>query len=237
MRKQSNDSGDDGGFFDCLTTVLNHLEPIDALFEHPVFQGHLRRICLAVAQSPTAAEDLYIDACIKLIRIIYQFDPAKGNFAGWLRRIVQNLNIDRIRRKSFEFDETPSDERYDLKDSRPDAFDQLWQQELEENLHELIAKQTDRDRLILTIFFEGSSYRDIKEILKQQHGITTTHVTVGNVVKRLLGDFWKTKVSIPDVDRKANKLTQRPVVKAQLNRKAEKISKRRVGNRRHALKK
>src|SRR5689334_19771783 len=125
MRKQTNDSGDDGGFFDCLTNVLNPFEPIDALFEHPVFQGHLRRICLAVAQNPTDAEDLYIDACIKLMRMVYKYDPAQGSFVGWLRTIVKNLNIDRIRRKSFEFDETPSDERYDLRDSGPDAFEKL----------------------------------------------------------------------------------------------------------------
>jgi RNA polymerase sigma factor (sigma-70 family) len=236
MRKQTNDNGDDGGFFDCLTKVLNHLEPIDVLFEHPDFKALLSRICFAVTPNAADAEDLYMDACIKLIRIIDKYDPAKGSFAGWLRTIVQNLNTDRFRRKTFDLDETPSDERYDLKDSGPDAFDQLWEREFKEMVNELAAKQNDRDRLILTIFFQGFSCRAIPKILKQQHRISTTHVTVGKVLKKLLGDCWKTKVLIPDVDRKANKLTQRPVVKAELNRKAEKISKRRVRNRRHALK-
>lgn len=237
MRKQANENGDESGFDKLVIHVRNHPESINELLEHSAFLPNLQRICRSISPDWTKADDLSSDVCLKLPSIIHQFDPLKGSFLTWLRRVTRNLFIDGLRRPSLATDDTPSDERYDLSDSEDSPFDQLWKRELEKELDDLIGKQEERTRLILTYYFEDLSFREIQETLKDEHGIRTTHVTIRNVVKRVLKEFFLSKVSFPRVDRKANKLSKRPVVKAKPDRKTESLGKRRVRNRRIALKK
>ena len=240
MSKKQVDNGDDGGFFRCVIHVRNHPDLINELLEHPEFSPKLRRICRSITNWADA-DDLFSDVCVKLPSVIHQFVPSKsdGSFDKWLRRVTRNLFIDQVRRPSLPTESTPSDERFDLRDPGADAEEQLWQRELAKELNRLIAEQQeDSKRLMLTYYFqENLSFREIKDILKTEYDIHTSHVTVRNVVRKLLRQLWQTKISIPDVDRKANKLSKRPVVKAQINRKPAKVSKRRVATRRIALKK
>lgn len=243
MRKQQNDKGDDGGFYQCVIDARNHPEQTNALLAHPDFLPKLQRICHAIA-SDWDADDLSSEVCLKLPSVIHQFDPSKGSFDNWLRKVTKNLFIDRLRRRSLPIDTSrPSDERYDLRDPGADPEEQAWRRELAKELNRLVRNQDDRTRLILTYYFEDYSLREITEILATE-GIDTTHVTVRNVVRKLLKKLWESKVSIPDVARKANdvarkanKVSKRPVVRAQIKRKPEKVSKRRITTRRIALKK
>ena len=153
QRKQQNDSGDDGGFFKCVINVRNHIEPIDALLEHPEFKRNLQRICRTLTRNAADADDLYNEASLKVAQKIDKFDPDKSNatFVGWLRTLVRNLYFDRFRPKSLVIDDTPSDELHGLRDPGADPYEQLWQTEFERELNKWIAKlEKDRDRLILT---------------------------------------------------------------------------------------
>ncbi len=239
MKKQQNDQGDDGGFYQCLNNVLNHLEPIDALLENPVFKAELRRICSTLTFNQADAEEIFNDACLRLTQKIDKFDPSRSDasFIAWIRTMVRNLFFDRARRKSPKFDDTPSDELYGLRDSGATPEERFWQGELEDKLNDLIDKQDEPERLMLKYCLEdGLSFRQIAKTL-EKHGIHRSHVTIGKVVRKLLKEFFDTKVSIPDVNRKANKLSKRPVEKARIRRKTAEVSKPKVTTRRTALKK
>ncbi len=184
-----------------VLNIRNGNEPIDSLFEHPVFKRRLKIICRASATNATDAEDLYNETCLRVWRKIDQFDPAKGSFFRWLRKVVRNLNINQFRRKSLVLDDTRSEEQYDVRDPGADPIAQIIQLEMIKELNELILEQKETGRLVLTYFFQDFSYREIAEILETKHGIRITHITVRTKVQKVLQKFLDNNMSKPKVDR------------------------------------
>lgn len=75
-------------------------EAFESLFRQ--YQGEVFRWILRIVRDQTAAEDLTIEAFWRMHRGRANFDAARGNCAGWLRRIATNVALDYLRRPGRE---------------------------------------------------------------------------------------------------------------------------------------
>ena len=75
-------------------------EAFESLFRQ--YQGEVFRWILRIVRDRSAAEDLTIEAFWRMHRAHASFDAARGNCAGWLRRIATNVALDYLRRPRRE---------------------------------------------------------------------------------------------------------------------------------------
>ncbi len=61
------------------------------LFE--LYAPMLMTTCRRYATAAQPAEDLLQEAFIKIFHFIHQYDPKRGSFEGWMKRIVINLAV------------------------------------------------------------------------------------------------------------------------------------------------
>jgi RNA polymerase sigma-70 factor (ECF subfamily) len=71
------------------------LDAFESLFRQ--YQREVFRWIMRIVRNTATAEDLTVEAFWRAHRAHARFDVAKGNFAGWLRRIATNVAIDHLR--------------------------------------------------------------------------------------------------------------------------------------------
>jgi RNA polymerase sigma-70 factor, ECF subfamily len=76
------------------------LDAFESLFRQ--YQREVFRWIVRIVRNTATAEDLTVEAFWRAHRAHARFDAAKGNFAGWLRRIATNVAIDHLRRSRTE---------------------------------------------------------------------------------------------------------------------------------------
>lgn len=57
-------------------------------------------IAMRYATDEQASADILGHAFVKMFRSIHSFDPAKGNFHGWFKKIIINESLDHIKQRS-----------------------------------------------------------------------------------------------------------------------------------------
>jgi len=140
-------------------------------------QHYIYNIAMSVMRQPEDAADLTQDACIKLLRVIGQYN-GESRFTTWLYRLVINLGRDELRKRGRRAPEMPpmtDDDGETVDPLSSIADDNRWAdpQEVATN-HELRAEVTqaldkleDHYRLALTLYyFDDLRYNDIAEILE-----------------------------------------------------------------------
>jgi RNA polymerase sigma-70 factor (ECF subfamily) len=108
------------------------------------------------------AEDVAQEAFLRLWRSAGELDVGDTGARPWLRRVVSNLCIDRIR----------ANQRVEVTDDVPDSevdggqLQELSDQELSERVDQALKNLPERQRLALTLFhYEGLSHLEIGEIM------------------------------------------------------------------------
>ncbi len=139
-------------------------------------QHYIYNIAMSVLRQPEDAADLTQDACIKLMRVIGQYN-GESRFTTWLYRLVINLGRDELRRRGRRIPEMPpiSDEDGGMIDPLSNlADDDRWADpaevatnlELRAEVSRALDKLEDHYRLALTLYyFDDLRYNDIAEIL------------------------------------------------------------------------
>ncbi|WP_262713398.1 RNA polymerase sigma factor [Chitinophaga polysaccharea] len=64
------------------------------------FYGFAMAIAMRYAADTHEAADILTQAFVKMFRSIHTFDNTKGNFHGWLKRIIINESLDHIKQRS-----------------------------------------------------------------------------------------------------------------------------------------
>jgi RNA polymerase sigma-70 factor (ECF subfamily) len=85
------------------------VEAFESLFRQ--YQGEVYRWIVRIVRNRAAAEDLTLVTFWRMYRAHARFDVAKGNCAGWLRRIATNVALDHLRRtrREVQLPEDPPD--------------------------------------------------------------------------------------------------------------------------------
>jgi RNA polymerase sigma-70 factor (ECF subfamily) len=126
-----------------------------------VARHHRRCFALAwrVLNDYTEAEDAVQEAFMKIWTNAARFDPAKGNFSGWLSRIVTNCALDRRRMVKPV---TALEDGHRVEDDQPRAD----RQAEGGDLNRLMAAMPARQRAALTLFYiEGYSMAEVADVL------------------------------------------------------------------------
>ena len=118
-------------------------------------------LCLRYMSNKMDAEDMLQEGWVKIFKQIRTFDPQKGNFYSWIKRIFINTNLEFLRKKRLQFEDIPeADIVHSTNINKP--IHDMALQELVEVLQELPTGY----RSVFNLFvLEGYTHKEIAEIL------------------------------------------------------------------------
>jgi len=138
--------------------------------------GRLRHICRVYARDAEARKDLYQEMMFQLWRSLPSFAGA-SSIDTWVYRVALNTALTHARRRSARA-ETPLEDDHveaaDLAASLGATDDTLDLTEQSERLYAAIDRLGDVDRMLVTMYLDDRSYREMAEVI----GISESHVGV-----------------------------------------------------------
>ena len=142
-------------------------------------------ICLRYVKQPMEAEDVMIESFYKIFSKISQFKD-QGSFEGWMKRIVINESLMRIRKKNNLNLHIELEKAYGVKEEAI-ALDQLQYEELLSLLEEL----PQGYRTIFNLYvIEGYKHREIAELLEISINTSKSQLILA---KKRLRELYKKK--------------------------------------------
>ena len=153
------------------------------------YEQQVLRLALHLTGSEQDAEDIYQEAFLKAYRYIGNF-RFECSFYTWIYRIVTNLCLDHLRKRTVRKEDAPvatdSDgNEYDLLDQTPDGRPganperDLMRRELGTRIGRAIERLTPRERMVFELkHYQGLKLRTIGEVLN------TTEETAKNTLFR-----------------------------------------------------
>lgn len=135
------------------------------------------------------AEDIAQEALVRLWRAAADLDIGPSGARPWLRRVVSNLCIDRIRasQRTEVTDEVPEIE------AEPDQLRGLSDMDLSARVDAALKRLPERQRLALTLFhYEGMSQIEIGEIMGvSDEAVESLLGRARRTLKAALKDDWR----------------------------------------------
>lgn len=135
------------------------------------------------------AEDVAQEAFLRLWRQGAGLEIGPAGVAPWLKRVVSNLAIDKLRvRGRFEVTDEPPEQA-----EAADQLRRLEQRELSDRVEEALRRLPDRQRLALTLFhYEGLSMEEAGLMMgASAEAIESLLARARRSLKAALADDWK----------------------------------------------
>ena len=164
-----------------------------AAFEELVrlYDQSVLRLAVNILRSEDEARDVYQEAFLKIYRSIGSF-RFQCSFYTWVYRIVTNICLDHIRRKTVRKEETPTLRNADGEPGQVDFFEQvedgraeghperdLMRREMRFQIDNALKRLSPRERMVFELkHYQGLKLRTIGEMLE------TTEQTVKNCLFR-----------------------------------------------------
>lgn len=141
---------------------------------YKTFHGEMVRVCYTYLADKSLAKEAYNTGCLKVFQSIKSYDTTKGEFGGWIRRIMINTSID-LSRKELKFNSMPSTE---LDDNsffiNPIVLEKLYAEDLFTAIGTLpIATQTVFNLSVI----DGYSHKEICDKLLITEGTSRWHLS------------------------------------------------------------
>lgn len=122
-----------------------------------LYSPMLMGVCLRYASNKEEAEDFLQEGFIKIYANLYQYQPI-GSFSAWLRKVVVNVALQKLRRKKTPFADIEIDRLADAVESNEDIFSQFGAK----MLIRLIQQLPDGYRTVFNMYvIEGYSHKEI----------------------------------------------------------------------------
>ena len=184
-------AGHTTGRLDDTTLVREAQQGNRAAFEELVrhYDQAVLRLALHLTGSPSDAQDVYQDAFLKAYKSIGNF-RFECSFYTWIYRIVTNLCLDHLRKKTVRKEDSPvatdqSGDEFDVLNMVPDGRAaanperDLMRRELGGRISRALEKLTPRERMVFELkHYHGLKLRTVGEILH------TTEETAKNTLFR-----------------------------------------------------
>lgn len=165
-----------------------------ALFERLMRESSRSAYAMAyrLAGSPSEAEDLLQETYVRAFRFFHRYDEGMP-FNGWLYRIMTNIHIDTVRRRSrlktvsLEQNGTDGTQTWDLPDLAATADEAVMSSVLEEPLQLGLKSMNPEFRTAVVLAdVEGMSYEDIAALMNTSVGTVRSRIHRG---RRLLRSY------------------------------------------------
>jgi RNA polymerase sigma factor (sigma-70 family) len=165
----------------------------DALCQRHLFDqyaGRLMTVCLRYAADQMDAEDLLMEAFVKVYRYLHQY-KFEGSFEGWMRRIAVNTALKKLQKKKVLFEEANPERVTEAVDAN--AYTHLSEKEI----LDLVRRLPDGYRIIFNLFvIEGYSHEEIAGLLHIQPGTSRSQlVKARKLLQQLIHHHHKTAVA------------------------------------------
>ena len=184
-------AGHTTGRIDDTTLVREAQRGSRAAFEELVrhYDHAVLRLAFHLTGSQSDAQDVYQDAFLKAYKSIGNF-RFECSFYTWIYRIVTNLCLDHLRKKTVRKEDAPvatdqSGDEFDLLNQVPDGRAganperDLMRRELGGRINRALEKLTPRERMVFELkHYQGLKLRTVGEILH------TTEETAKNTLFR-----------------------------------------------------
>ncbi len=150
---------------------------LELLFKRYVERGI--RTAQRVGVDYQTAEDIVVDAFLKIWNHAEKFQAVRGSFGGWFHRVVHNLAIDELRRTRSRgnaerkaYNDIPGR----LRDTEGELLGELDQMQVRAALDQLPPAQ---QQLLQMAYLEGFSRREIAKRLALPLGTVHTRMRLG----------------------------------------------------------
>jgi RNA polymerase sigma factor (sigma-70 family) len=129
-------------------------------------------IAMRYAIDEHEAADIMSHAFVKMFRSISSFDESKGNFHGWLKRIVINESLDHIRQRSkFSHPEIETAEEPTITNAVIEKTDAA-------AIMELIKQLPPATHAVFVLYaIDGFAHKEIATQLKISEGTSKWHLS------------------------------------------------------------
>lgn len=129
------------------------------LFE--TYAPKMMTVCRRYARYDLEADDFMQEGFIKIFKNLHQFKK-EGSFEGWIRRIMVNTALQKMKKKSFKNEELGIDPIYHQIAVGPMALSNL----NEEEILKIIALLPDGYKMVFNLsVIEGYNHKEISDLL------------------------------------------------------------------------
>jgi RNA polymerase sigma-70 factor (ECF subfamily) len=136
-------------------------------------------VCLRYASSREEAKDLLQEGFIKVFDCLHQF-KFEGSFEGWMKRVIVNNALQKIRSKSHLHAIVPIEDAQQTQAVSPqEIFSHLSTKELLQMVQELPTIY----RLVFNLYvFEGMKHKEISKLLGISEGTSKSNLHDARVI-------------------------------------------------------
>lgn len=153
-----------------MKTIINELDLITECINnrrtaqkqlYDLYRMKMYTVCLRYMSNKMDAEDMLQEGWVKVFKQIQTFDPNRGNFYSWIKRIFINTNLEYLRKKRLKFEDI-SDSEIEHSTSLNKPIHDMAMQELVKVLQELPPGY----RSVFNLYvLEGYTHKEIGETL------------------------------------------------------------------------
>jgi len=152
--------------------VNNERKAQEALYR--LFYADMHRVCQNYLADRELAKEAFNTGFLKVFKSIDNFDAAKGDLGGWIRKIMIFTAIDLCRKElkfnSVSIDEAVTDEAF----IAPSVLEKLYFEDILHNIRELpLATQTVFNLAVI----DGFTHKEIGEQLNISEGTSRWHLS------------------------------------------------------------
>ncbi len=142
----------------------------EKLYRH--FYAFAMSVAMRYARDEQQAADIMSHAFVKMFRSIHSFDISKGNFHGWLKKIIINEALDLLKAESrFSSKELPVAEEPSISSAVIENTDAA-------AIMHLIRQLPPATHAVFVLYaVEGYAHKEIADILKIKEGTSKWHLS------------------------------------------------------------
>ena len=148
-------------------------------------QRQAHNMAMRLTGHPAEAEDLLQETYLRAFRFFHRYDENLP-FTSWIYRIMTNLHIDNVRRRtrlrtiSLEQGGVDGNQTWDVPDTKAAADTDVLESTLDERLQLGVKSMTAEFRTaVLLAVVEGVSYEEIAEVMQTSVGTVRSRIHRG----------------------------------------------------------